>query len=272
MRAFLLVFPLMLSAQAPKAATAPKAAATAKAAPAPKAAAAKPKPAVAPKTATAKPKPATAAKAKPAPAAAALATDDQKAIYALGLSVHRNLAQFDLSAAEMEIIKRALSDASAGKPAIEINEWGPKIEPLARSRAERVVEREKVAGMAYLAKAAAVPGSIKTETGLVYRELTPGTGPSPKATDTVKVHYRGTLVNGSEFDSSYKRNEPAQFPLNQVIKCWTEGVQKIRAGGKSLLVCPSEIAYGDRARPTIPAGATLIFEVELIEIVPPPGQ
>ena len=119
----------------------------------------------------------------------------------------------------------------------------------------------------YLEKAAKEPGATKTDSGLVYRELTPGTGASPKATDTVKVHYRGTLVDGTEFDSSYKRNEPAQFPLNQVIPCWTEGVQKMKVGGKSQLVCPASIAYGDRGSPpVIPAGATLIFEIELLGI------
>jgi len=119
----------------------------------------------------------------------------------------------------------------------------------------------------YLDKAAAEPGAIRTASGLVYRELKAGTGASPKATDTVKVHYRGTLVDGTEFDSSYKRNEPAQFPLNQVIPCWTEGVQRMKTGGKSQLVCPASIAYGDRGSPpVIPAGATLIFEVELLGI------
>jgi FKBP-type peptidyl-prolyl cis-trans isomerase FkpA len=102
----------------------------------------------------------------------------------------------------------------------------------------------------------------------VYRELTPGSGPSPKATDKVKVNYKGTLVNGTEFDSSYKRGQPAEFPLNGVIPCWTEGVQKMKVGGKSQLVCPSEIAYGDQGRPSIPGGATLIFEIELLGITP----
>ena len=126
--------------------------------------------------------------------------------------------------------------------------------------------REKAASASYLTKATAEPGAVKTDSGLIYRELRAGTGPSPKATDTVKVNYRGTLTNGTEFDSSYKRNEPAEFPLNQVIKCWTEGVQKMRVGGKSSLVCPSDIAYGDQGRPSIPGGATLVFEVELLEV------
>jgi len=120
---------------------------------------------------------------------------------------------------------------------------------------------------AYLDKAAAQPGAVRTASGLVYRELRTGLGRSPNASDTVIVNYRGTLVDGTEFDSSYKRNEPAQFPLNQVIPCWTEGVQKMKVGGKAELVCPASIAYGDRGSPpVIPAGATLIFEVELLRI------
>jgi FKBP-type peptidyl-prolyl cis-trans isomerase FkpA len=124
-------------------------------------------------------------------------------------------------------------------------------------------------GQAYLDKAAAEPGAVKTASGLVYRELRAGTGASPAASDTVKVNYRGTLVDGTEFDSSYKRNEPISFPLSGVIPCWTEGVQKMKVGGKSQLVCPSSIAYGDRGSPpVIPGGATLIFEVELLSIGP----
>ena len=102
---------------------------------------------------------------------------------------------------------------------------------------------------------------------MVYIEQKKGTGASPKATDTVKVHYKGTLVDGKTFDSSYDRGEPAQFPLNGVIPCWTEGVQKMAVGGKAKLVCPPAIAYGDRGSPpVIPPGATLVFEVELLEV------
>lgn len=201
---------------------------------------------------------------------AALATDEQKEIYALGLSIFRSLGQFDLSGSEMEIVKRALSDAAAGKPAIDVNEWGPKIEQLAQARGTRVAEREKGASTAFLAKAAGESGAVKTDSGLVYRELTAGTGASPVATDRVKVNYRGTLVNGTEFDSSYRRNEPAEFALNQVIPCWTEGVQKMKVGGKARLVCPSKLAYGDQGRPSIPGGAALIFEIELLDVVKAP--
>jgi FKBP-type peptidyl-prolyl cis-trans isomerase FkpA len=116
---------------------------------------------------------------------------------------------------------------------------------------------------------AAEKGAVKTDSGLIFRDITPGAGPSPKATDTVKVNYRGTLTNGTEFDSSYKRNEPAEFPLNGVIRCWTEGVQKMKVGGKAMLVCPSDLAYGDQGRPGIPGGAALTFEIELLSIGPP---
>jgi FKBP-type peptidyl-prolyl cis-trans isomerase FkpA len=119
---------------------------------------------------------------------------------------------------------------------------------------------------AFLAKAASEPGAIKTPSGLIYKELKPGTGASPAAEDKVKVNYRGTFVNGKEFDSSYSRHEPAEFALNGVIRCWTEGVQKMKPGGKARLVCPSDIAYGDQGRPGIPGGSTLIFEIELLSV------
>ena len=229
---------------------------------------------------TATPKPATAgrgaASAKPAPKPVAppppapLVTDDDKTIYAIGLSIGQSLSMFNLTPPEVEILKRALSDSVAGKPEVELSKWGPKIQPLATSRAAAVAEKQKAASAAYLSMAATQPGSVKTASGLVYTEITVGTGESPKATDTVKVHYRGTLVNGTEFDSSYKRNEPTQFPLNGVIKCWTEGVQRMKVGGKSRLACPSDIAYGDAGHPpTIPGGSALIFEIELLEIVAP---
>jgi FKBP-type peptidyl-prolyl cis-trans isomerase FkpA len=205
---------------------------------------------------------------KQAAPGATLSTDEQKSVYAIGLFVYKQmLSQFDLSPAEMELVKKAITDAAAGKPAVELETWMPKLQPLAQSRASRVAEKEKASSAAFLVKAAAEPGAVKLPSGLVYKDLRPGTGASPKATDQVTVHYRGTLVNGTEFDSSYKRNAPSPFPLNGVIACWTEGVQKMKIGGKAQLVCPSGIAYGDAGRPpTIPGGATLIFEIELLSI------
>jgi FKBP-type peptidyl-prolyl cis-trans isomerase FkpA len=120
---------------------------------------------------------------------------------------------------------------------------------------------DAAASAAYLEKAASAPGAVRTPSGLVYRELRAGTGTSPIATDTVKVNYRGTLVDGKKFDS----NDGIKFPLNGVIPCWTEGVQKMKVGGKAELVCPSIIAYGANGMPPdIPGGATLVFEIELL--------
>jgi FKBP-type peptidyl-prolyl cis-trans isomerase FkpA len=197
-------------------------------------------------------------KSKPT-APAPLTTDEEKTIYALGLSIYRSLGQFDLSPAELAIVKRAMADAASGNPAVDLQSWGPKIPALAEAR-------QKAESQAYMQKATAQPGAVKTESGMIYREIRAGTGASPKATDTVKVNYRGTLINGTEFDSSYSRNQPAQLALNRVIPCWTEGVQKMKVGGEAVLVCPSNLAYGDRGQGPIPAGATLIFQIELLEV------
>ncbi|MBA2546973.1 MAG: FKBP-type peptidyl-prolyl cis-trans isomerase [Burkholderiaceae bacterium] len=118
-----------------------------------------------------------------------------------------------------------------------------------------------------IGKAAAENGAVKTDSGMVYRSLTEGKGASPKATDIVQVHYKGTFPDGKEFDSSYKRGQPTEFPLNGVIKCWTEGVQRMKVGGKAKLTCPPSLAYGEKgAGGVIPPNATLQFEVELISI------
>ena len=125
-----------------------------------------------------------------------------------------------------------------------------------------------LAGAALLSTACAqTPAAVTTASGLVYESLKDGTGESPKATDTVKVHYRGTFPDGKEFDSSYKRGEPTEFPLNRVIPCWTEGVQRMKPGGKAKLTCPPGIAYGARgAGGVIPPNATLHFEIELLSV------
>ena len=114
---------------------------------------------------------------------------------------------------------------------------------------------------------AAEPKTTRTASGIEITTLTEGTGASPKASDTVKVHYRGTLIDGKEFDSSYKRGQPATFPLARVIPCWTEGMQSIKVGGKAKLLCPPNLAYGSRGVPgTIPPDSSLVFEVELLDI------
>jgi FKBP-type peptidyl-prolyl cis-trans isomerase FkpA len=117
----------------------------------------------------------------------------------------------------------------------------------------------------------AAPAPVTTASGLVFRSLKDGKGPNPVASDVVRVHYRGTFPDGKEFDSSYGRGQPAEFPLDRVIKCWTEGVQMMKVGGKAKLICPAAIAYGERGTPggPIPPNATLHFEVELLGIVKP---
>lgn len=222
----------------------------------------------------AKPRTSVSATTKPKPAAAppTLTTDDEKTIYALGLNISQSIEPFDLSPKELAILERGLRDGAAGKPAEDLSVWGPKIQNLVQARAAHIMDRQKAEGSAYSAKAATEPGAVKTDSGLVYRDLVPGTGASPKATDTIKVNYRGKLLNGTEFDSSYKTGQPAQFTLNGVIPCWTEGLQKMKVGGKAELVCPSSIAYGDRGNRGIPPGATLIFEVELLDIAGGSGK
>ncbi len=201
--------------------------------------------------------------------AADLANDEQKTLYAIGVAVSQPLSGLALSESELEIVKSGLSDGVLQRPLkVDPKAYGPKMQQLVQARAATVAEKEKKAGAAFLAKAAAEPGATKTASGAIVTTLNEGKGPSPKASDTVKVQYQGTLVDGTVFDSSLQRGQPATFPLGNVIKCWTEGVQQIKVGGKSRLVCPANIAYGDRGSPpAIKPGATLIFEVELLEIV-----
>ena len=167
------------------------------------------------------------------------------------------------------MVKNGLTDGVLKRaPKADLQTFGPKIQQLQQARLALVAEGEKKAGAAFVTKAASEKGATKTESGIVITTIKPGTGATPKATDTVKVHYHGTLTDGTVFDSSLKRGEPATFPLNKVIKCWTEGVQQIKVGGKSRLVCPSSLAYGDSGSPpVIKPGSTLIFEVELLEVV-----
>jgi FKBP-type peptidyl-prolyl cis-trans isomerase FkpA/FKBP-type peptidyl-prolyl cis-trans isomerase FklB len=204
--------------------------------------------------------------AQPAPE---LKTEEQKTLYAIGLAVAGGLAPFALSPADFELVKAGIIDGVLNRTRqVDLQTYVPKIQQLQRARASVVAAAEQKAGQAILDKAAGEKGATKTTTGLVIVPIKPGTGASPKATDKVKVHYHGTLVDGTVFDSSVQRNEPATFPLNGVIPCWTEGLQQMKVGGKSRLVCPAALAYGDRgAPPRIKPGATLVFEVELLEIV-----
>jgi len=189
-------------------------------------------------------------------------SEDEKSLYALGYNFGKSLVVFNLTPAELDVIKRGMSDSVSGAaPAVDAEQYAVKVQGIAR-------ERQAKANDAYLARAAAEKGAITLASGIIYKELQAGSGPSPKASDTVSVHYRGTLITGEQFDSSYKRNQPAEFPLDGVIKCWTEGVQKMKVGAKVKLTCPPKTAYGDRGPPgsKIPPNAVLEFEVELLSI------
>jgi FKBP-type peptidyl-prolyl cis-trans isomerase FkpA len=209
--------------------------------------------------------------------AQALKTDEEKTLYALGSILGGNVKTLGLTKDELVMVKAGFEDAAHGKKLqLEMSEWGPKVSAFAQKRqadnAGKEAAKEKAASGAYLEKAAAEKGAEKLPSGLIFKSLKAGTGKQPVATDTVKVHYEGKLTNGEVFDSSKKRGQPTTFPLNGVIKCWTEGVAKMKEGEVAQLVCPSDIAYGDRGRPpSIPGGATLVFEVELISIEAPPA-
>jgi FKBP-type peptidyl-prolyl cis-trans isomerase FkpA len=206
--------------------------------------------------------------ALPASASDEPRTEEQKTLYAVGLAVSRELGVFNLSPAELEFVKRGIGDGVTGKKtAVKLDDYNQKIQELANSRRKVTGEKAAASGKEFLDKAAQEKGAVKTASGLVYLSLQEGTGASPGEKDTVKVNYRGTLTSGTEFDASARHGGPAEFPLNGVIKCWTEGVAMMKVGGKAKLVCPPAIAYGERgAGGSIPPNATLVFEVDLLEV------
>jgi len=197
-----------------------------------------------------------------------MSTDDQKTLYALGVAISQNLTDFSLSESELAIVQAGIADGSLKRALkVDMQAYGPRIQQLGQKRVALQADSEKKKGADFVAKAAAEAGAAKTPSGGVIKHTKPGNGAQPKASDTVKVHYKGTLIDGTEFDSSHKRGQPATFPLGNVIKCWTEGLQMMKVGGKARLVCPAAIAYGDRGSPPIiKPGATLVFEVELLGI------
>jgi FKBP-type peptidyl-prolyl cis-trans isomerase FkpA len=195
-------------------------------------------------------------------------SEDEKVLYAIGIAISQNLAWFNLSEAELKMVEQGIEDGVLNKTRkVDLQAYGSKITDLQKSRTTQIAALEKKLGQTYVDKAAAEKGATKAPTGFVITTLKPGTGPSPVATDKVKVHYHGTLTDGTVFDSSVQRGEAVTFPLDKVIPCWTQAVQQMKVGGKSRLVCPAELAYGDKgAPPRIKPGATLVFEVELLSI------
>jgi FKBP-type peptidyl-prolyl cis-trans isomerase len=217
-------------------------------------------------------KPAAPHAAKPEAGKADAPKDDSKALYGVGLAIARSLETFALTPAELEQVLKGLKDGASGKPKMTLDQnLQQAVNELARTRgqkaAEKAANREKETGAPYLAKMAKEPNAKKTASGAIVITQKEGQGAAPKETDKVKVNYTGTLVNGTVFDSSTGRG-PAEFPLNGVVKCWTEALQMMKVGGKAKIVCPSEIAYGGRGSPpVIPGNAVLTFEVELLDIV-----
>jgi FKBP-type peptidyl-prolyl cis-trans isomerase FkpA len=196
-----------------------------------------------------------------------LANDEQKTLYALGLALSQNLTRLQLQAGELAYVVAGLEDGVlAQTPRVPLAEYGPKVQALAQSRFAAAAEQEQAVARDFLTKMAAEPGAVKSDTGVLFFTLQEGTGAVPKANDVVRVHYKGTLPDGSVFDSSIDRGQPATFPLDQVISCWTEALQKVKVGGKARIVCPPALAYGAEGRPGIPPNSPLVFEVELLGI------
>jgi FKBP-type peptidyl-prolyl cis-trans isomerase len=199
-------------------------------------------------------------------------SEEQKTFYALGVAISKNLGSFDLTPQELELVKQGLTDGVNGKETIDLETYVPKLGELQGARMAATAETQKKAGQAFIDKAATEKGATKTDSGIVIKTVKAGTGASPSASDTVQVHYHGTTPDGKVFDSSVERKEPATFPLEGVIPCWTEALQTMKVGGKSRIVCPPSLAYGDRGTPNIKPGSTLVFDVELLDIQPPAQQ
>lgn len=199
-------------------------------------------------------------------------TDEEKTFYTVGVMFGERLKNLNLSDTEIEMIKSGLGDSVKGsKLAVDPAQYQKKVQETFQARINASNEVVKKDGAKFLEDFVA-KGAKKTDSGLAYQIEKEGTGKAPKADDVVEVHYKGTLIDGKEFDSSYKRGKTVSFPLNRVIKGWTEGLQLIKEGGKMKMVIPSDLAYGDRgAPPNIPGGATLIFDVELVKVSAPPA-
>jgi FKBP-type peptidyl-prolyl cis-trans isomerase FkpA len=199
-------------------------------------------------------------------------TEDQKTLYALGAALGYDLAQklsiFNLSANEYEFVKQGITDAEAGnKLTAEPKAYEQNISQLLQTRVKAAAQKQKELAKPYLEQAAKEKNAKKMASGLIYQQIKTGNGIQPKASDIIKVHYTGTFIDGKEFDSSLKSGQPKEYTMRQVIPCWKEGVGKMKVGSKAKLVCPSDIVNGDIGfPPIIPGGATLVYEVELLDV------
>ncbi len=203
----------------------------------------------------------------PAFAAEEPKTEEQKTLYTVGLIMADQLKVLRLTPHEFEFVKQGMNDGTMAKqPLVDMKTYRKKAHKLAAAR--RDAQGKKVAATAteFLDNAVKEKGALKTASGAVYQSISEGSGASPTKEDTVTVNYRGTFVDGNEFDNSYERGKPVEYPLNSFIPCWKEGVGMMKPGGKARLVCPPETAYGNKASGIIPANATLAFEVELLAV------
>ncbi len=198
-----------------------------------------------------------------------LESEDDKVFYTVGTMFGSKLKDLDLKERELNVLVKGLRhSATNAKMEVEVNDYRTKVRDMFSERMKVKSLAMKKEGEDFLKKFLSEKGVQKTKSGMGYKILKEGNGKNPKATDTVEVHYHGTLIDGTVFDSSVQRGKPVSFPLNRVIKGWTEGVPLIKEGGKIKLVIPSELAYGEHgAPPKIPGGATLVFEIELLKIV-----
>jgi FKBP-type peptidyl-prolyl cis-trans isomerase FkpA len=203
------------------------------------------------------------------PKAIKLEGEDDKTFYAMGFMLGSNLQRLSLSDKELSALYKGISSAAKNeKSEVDMATYQGKIQTVFKERMDKVAAKEKEGGAKILENAMKEEGAQKTASGLVYKVMKEGTGATPTAEDTVEVHYHGTLADGTVFDSSVERGKTISFPLNRVIKGWTEGVQLMKEGGKTKFTIPSDLAYGDAgAPPKIPGGATLIFEVELFKVI-----
>jgi FKBP-type peptidyl-prolyl cis-trans isomerase FkpA len=201
-----------------------------------------------------------------------LQTEDDKTLYALGRTQGSSMAAFELTARELEIVEAGMADQLLKRPPrVKMDDYGPKVDALAKARGAARVATEVARGKAYCKEAVLAPGARLLPSGVVMRTETAGTGSSPGPTYQVTVQYEGKLIDGTLFDSSSKHDGPATLPLAGVIACWTAGLGQMKAGEKAVLVCPPDTAYGNDGRPpNIPGGATLVFEVELLSFAPHP--
>lgn len=196
--------------------------------------------------------------------------DTKDIFYAVGMFEAQKIGQLEPTDKELEQIFDGIRDSIKGKARLSDEEFQQQmmnINQLAGDRMKKQSDNAKEEGKKYLDKFAKKKGVEVTDSGLAYKVTKEGEGNKPAATDTVKVHYEGRLIDGTVFDSSKERGEPVEFPLNQVIPGWSEGLQYVKEGGSIELVIPSNLAYGDRSQTKIPGGSTLIFEVDLLEIV-----